>query len=51
MFSTPSQREAKGRQDYKILQDELETLFVDLAVYFGGPITPVMTPSIESLAR
>ncbi|KAG8713817.1 hypothetical protein FRC08_012765 [Ceratobasidium sp. 394] len=45
------EQEAKAREDYKTLKDELEVIFNDLAGYLGGSAPPVMTPVIESISK
>ncbi|KAG9090853.1 hypothetical protein FS749_000247, partial [Ceratobasidium sp. UAMH 11750] len=42
---------AKNREDYQTLRTELNTLFHDLAGYFGASIPPAMTSSIINLAQ
>ncbi|KAG8718695.1 hypothetical protein FRC08_004645 [Ceratobasidium sp. 394] len=46
-----NQTAAKNREDYQTLRTELNTLFHDLAGYFGASTPPVMTSSIVNLAQ
>ncbi|KAG8707345.1 hypothetical protein FRC08_000568 [Ceratobasidium sp. 394] len=42
---------ARNREDYQTLRTELNTLFHDLAGYFGASTPPAMTSSIINLAQ
>ncbi|KAF8594427.1 hypothetical protein BDV93DRAFT_579801 [Ceratobasidium sp. AG-I] len=45
------ERAAKGREDYKTLATELDSLFKELSGYLEGPTPPVMTSSLKNLAK
>ncbi|KAF8607918.1 hypothetical protein BDV93DRAFT_542055 [Ceratobasidium sp. AG-I] len=45
------ERAAKGREDYKTLRDELDSLFEELSGYLGGSAPPAMTSSLKNLAK
>ncbi|KAG9097363.1 hypothetical protein FRC06_007624 [Ceratobasidium sp. 370] len=45
------EHEAKAREDYRELRDELDQLFRNLLLSFGGSVPPSMTPVISSLAQ
>ncbi|KAF8601236.1 hypothetical protein BDV93DRAFT_585628, partial [Ceratobasidium sp. AG-I] len=45
------ERLAQGREDYKKLGEELDSLFKELTGFLGGPTPPTMTPSLENLAK
>ena len=45
------QQVAEGREDYRKLRDELESLFWQLIGYLGGPTPPPMTSSLVNLAQ
>ncbi|KAF8595115.1 hypothetical protein BDV93DRAFT_528918 [Ceratobasidium sp. AG-I] len=45
------ERAAQGREDYRKLGDELDSLFKELTDCLGGPTPQTMTPSLENLAK
>ncbi|KAG9124833.1 hypothetical protein FRC07_010074 [Ceratobasidium sp. 392] len=45
------EKNAKDREDYRILRGKLESLFSDLSEYCRGPVPLEMTTSIENLAK
>ncbi|KAF8594416.1 hypothetical protein BDV93DRAFT_529331 [Ceratobasidium sp. AG-I] len=45
------ERAAQGREDYRKLGDELDSLFKELTDSLGGPTPQTMTPSLENLAK
>ncbi|KAF8601778.1 hypothetical protein BDV93DRAFT_545678, partial [Ceratobasidium sp. AG-I] len=49
--SGAAERAAKGREDYRKLGDKLDSLFLELSGYLGGPTPPAMTPSLKNLAK
>ncbi|KAG9123328.1 hypothetical protein FRC07_015092 [Ceratobasidium sp. 392] len=42
---------ASGWDDYGELRAELNELFEDMSNYLTGPVSPIITPSIASLAQ